>query len=88
MSDLGLVEHKVRVGSAAAWVLAGETGVEVAPLVKQVLTKAGLANRFEELFRDDGVGVDVFPVHGGHQALVYGEFLHLLFQTNLRTSTK
>ena len=87
-----LVQHEVRIGLAAVWVLAGLTRVQVAPCVKQVGAKAGLADRLEELLWDDGVGVDVGAVHRGHQAFEEGEFLHVgcprALQANFRMSTK
>ena len=55
---------------------AGFAGVEVAPGVKQVRAKAGLANRLEELLGNDRVGVDVLAVHGRNQTFVEREFLH------------
>src|SRR5690606_20216520 len=71
-----LVQHEVWVGLAAGGVLAGLAFVQVAPLIEQVGAKAGLADRLEELLGNDGVGVDILAVHGGHEALVKGELLH------------
>src|SRR2546427_11129088 len=50
--------------------------VQVAPFVEQVHAEAGLLDRLEELLGNDGVGIDVFAVHGGDKALVHGELLH------------
>src|SRR3989344_1465954 len=71
-----LVQHEVGVGLARSRVLAGLAGVEVAPLVEQVGAEARALDRLEVLLGDDGVGVDVLAVHGGHKALVNAEGLH------------
>ena len=71
-----LVEHEIGVGLALGDVFAGLAFVEVAPLVKQVGAETGLADRLQKLLGDDGVGVDVFAVHGGHGAFDGGEFVH------------
>ena len=71
-----LVQYEIWVGFAAGRVLAGVAIVKIAPSIKQMLAKAGFADGFEKLLGDDRVGVDVFAVHRGDQAFVYGEFLH------------
>jgi hypothetical protein len=32
------------------------------------------------LLGDDGVGIDIFAIHRGDEAFVYGEFLHIGFK--------
>jgi hypothetical protein len=72
-----LVEHEVWVGLARRFGHAGLAGlVQVAPFVEQVGAKPRALDRLEELLGNDGVGIDVLAIHGGHKALVYGEFLH------------
>ncbi|KFY08985.1 hypothetical protein V492_05728 [Pseudogymnoascus sp. VKM F-4246] len=68
--DLGVavgraVEHEVGVLDA---------GGEVAPGVEERAAEAGALDGLEELFGDDGVGVDVCELHGGGDAAVGGEF--------------
>ena len=64
------------MGFAAGGVLAGLAVVQVAPLVKQVGAKARALDRLQELLGDDRVGVDVFTVHGGDEALVNDKLVH------------
>ena len=71
-----LIQHEVGVGLARCRVHARLAMVQIAPFVKQVFAKSGFLDGLEKLLGDDGVGVDVFAVEGGHQALVYGEFFH------------
>ena len=71
-----LVQHEIWVGFAAGRVLARVAIVKIAPSIKQMLAKTGFADGFEKLLGDDRVSVDVFAVHRGDQAFVYGEFLH------------
>ncbi len=72
-----LVQHEVGVGLAGRFRHAGLAGlVQVSPFVEQVGAEARLLDRLQELLGDDGVGIDVLAVHGGHEAFVEGEFLH------------
>src|SRR6185295_1388742 len=63
----------------------GLADVQVAPGVEQVLAVAGALDGFQELLRDDGVGVDVGAVERRNESIQHGEFFH---QRQLRTSTK
>src|SRR6185436_12053794 len=88
--DLGalvarLVEHEIRIQRAFRVVHPGLADVQVAPRVEQVLAVAGALDGFQELLRDDRVGIDVGAVERRHQSVQHGEFVH---QRQLRTSTK
>jgi hypothetical protein len=54
----------------------GLAAIQVAPFVEQVRAEARALDGFQELLRDDRVGVDVGPVQGGHQAAMHGELVH------------
>jgi hypothetical protein len=49
----------LRIARASSAVLPPQTRVEVAPLIEQVDAEPGALNAFQELLRNDGVGVDV-----------------------------
>jgi hypothetical protein len=53
--------------------------VEIAPLVKQVRTEAGAVDGFQELLRDDGVGIDIGGVLRDQVAFLYRNFFNDLF---------
>ena len=57
------------------WIMSFTILVEP-PVEEQKLTEAGPFDAFEELFRDDLVGIDVCPIHCGDDAGMRSKALH------------
>src|SRR5690606_32820671 len=71
-----LVQRELGIQRPDGVVHAGLAAIEVAPLVEQIRPEAGSLDRFQELFRNDGVGVDVRPIERGHETAVNREAAH------------
>jgi hypothetical protein len=86
-----MIEHKIRVLFAAAVVHAGFAVVKVAPFIKQVVSKAAAFDRLQELFRNNGVGIDIVSVQRHDDAMMLVNLYHacdplesVLFPANIR----
>src|SRR5699024_3055337 len=54
-----VIENEIRVFAARGDIYIQTALVQVTPLVEQKWPKAGTANRFQVLLRDNGIGIDV-----------------------------
>lgn len=68
---LGQIENKFRIIRPV---------VQVAPIEKKEFFIARSLNSFEELLRDNLIGIDVRPIHGQDKAGVGGEGSHIDFR--------
>lgn len=89
---------KQNTGALEAWLIQNKLGpqrplvavhawltlVLVTPGIKQVGAKPCPFNGLQELFRNDGIGINIGPIKGGDQPLVNGQRRHAM----LLTSTK
>ena len=72
------IQHEILVDRTQRAILPRLTDIQITPLIKQVLAKAGALDRLQELLGDDLIGVDVGTIKRSHQATVLGKSFHLL----------
>src|SRR5690606_5738425 len=64
-----LIQHKVRIQGATCVVPTRFTLVEIAPFIEGIRAKAGTLDRFKELLRNDGIGIDICTIQRRHQSI-------------------
>src|SRR5882762_6288162 len=76
-----LVEDKIGIERAAGVGLVGLAFVEVAPSIEEIRPEPRALDRFQELLRDDLVGVDIGSVKRGHKTVQDSESFHQIIST-------
>ena len=72
------VQHKVGVEGPAAAVLTRFSLVKIAPFVEKIVAKPLLFDRFQELFVNECIGIDIAPVDWDHDAAVVDKLFHFI----------
>jgi len=70
-----LVQYEVRVDTATIVFDLGATFIEVAPVIKGIRSEARTLDRFQKLFRDDRVGIDIGTIQRRNDSGMLGKCL-------------